>query len=395
MKSSTFKRRPVLLIGVAALIALAIIVWAASGKKPVRAAPQAPIVVTTTLVKQQDVPVYLAGVGTVVATQSVTVKPRIDGQLDKVGFIEGQDVKAGQMIATLDSRVQQAQLEQAIAQKAKDAAQLANARLDLRRYAELIKQDAATRQTLDAQRAMVAQLEAALQLDEAQISEARTQLSFTRITAPISGRVGARLVDPGNIVHAADANGLVVINQIDPISLQFTLPEDAFQQINQALHASADPLAVMAYPRNSLQPLGQGRLVLLNNQIDTTSGTIELKASFGNARHKLWPGQYVNARLILGERKQALTMPAAVVQRGPEGVYAYVVDADNRVRIQPIQLVDIQDGTAVVEKGLSVGERVVLDGQYKLKPGLRVAESTPPEAAAAATLASLQKGDAK
>jgi len=246
MKSSTFKRRSVLLIGVAALIALAIIVWAASGKKPVRAAPQAPIVVTTTLVKQQDVPVYLAGVGTVVATQSVTVKPRIDGQLDKVGFIEGQDVKAGQMIATLDSRVQQAQLEQAIAQKAKDAAQLANARLDLRRYAELIKQDAATRQTLDAQRAMVAQLEAALQLDEAQISEARTQLSFTRITAPISGRVGARLVDPGNIVHAADANGLVVINQIDPISLQFTLPEDAFQQINQGLHASAEPLAVMA-----------------------------------------------------------------------------------------------------------------------------------------------------
>jgi len=395
MKSSTFKRRSVLLIGVAALIALAIIVWAASGRKPVRAAPQAPIVVTTTLVKQQDVPVYLAGVGTVVATQSVTVKPRIDGQLDKVGFIEGQDVKAGQMIATLDSRMQQAQLEQAIAQKAKDAAQLANARLDLRRYAELIKQDAATRQTLDAQRAMVAQLEAALQLDEAQISEARTQLSFTRITAPISGRVGARLVDPGNIVHAADANGLVVINQIDPISLQFTLPEDAFQQINQALHASADPLVVMAYPRNSLQPLGQGRLVLLNNQIDTTSGTIELKASFGNAGHKLWPGQYVNARLILGERKQALTMPAAVVQRGPEGVYAYVVDADNRVRIQPIQLVDIQDGTAVVEKGLSVGERVVLDGQYKLKPGLRVAESTPPEAAAAATLASLQKGDAK
>ena len=395
MKSSTFKRRSVLLIGVAALIALAIIVWAASGRKPVRAAPQAPIVVTTTLVKQQDVPVYLAGVGTVVATQSVTVKPRIDGQLDKVGFIEGQDVKAGQMIATLDSRMQQAQLEQAIAQKAKDAAQLANARLDLRRYAELIKQDAATRQTLDAQRAMVAQLEAALQLDEAQISEARTQLSFTRITAPISGRVGARLVDPGNIVHAADANGLVVINQIDPISLQFTLPEDAFQQINQALHASADPLAVMAYPRNSLQPLGQGRLVLLNNQIDTTSGTIELKASFGNARHKLWPGQYVNARLILGERKQALTMPAAVVQRGPEGVYAYVVDADNRVRIQPIQLVDIQDGTAVVEKGLSVGERVVLDGQYKLKPGLRVAESTPPEAAAAATLASLQKGEAR
>lgn len=395
MKSSSFKRRPVLLIGVAALIVLAIIIWAVGGKKPVRAAQEAPIVVTTTQVKQEDVPIYLAGVGTVVATQSVTVKTRIDGQLDKVGFVEGQDVKAGQMIATLDARVQQAQLDQAVAQKAKDAAQLVNARLDLRRYTQLIKQDAATRQTLDAQKAMVAQLEAAVQSDDAQISSARTQLSFTRITAPISGRVGARLVDPGNIVHAADANGLVVINQIDPISVRFTLPEDSFQQINQALHASADPLAVVAYPRNSLQPLGQGRLVLLNNQIDTTSGTIELKGSFANAGHKLWPGQYVNARLILGQRKQALTVPAAVVQRGPEGVYAYVVNADNSVRIQPIQLVNIQDGTAVVEKGLSAGERVVLDGQYKLKPGLQVTESAPPEAAAAATLASLEKGEAK
>lgn len=395
MKSSSFKRRPVLLIGVAALIVLAIIIWAVGGKKPVRAAQEAPIVVTTTQVKQEDVPIYLAGVGTVVATQSVTVKTRIDGQLDKVGFVEGQDVKAGQMIATLDARVQQAQLDQAVAQKAKDAAQLVNARLDLRRYTQLIKQDAATRQTLDAQKAMVAQLEAAVQSDDAQISSARTQLSFTRITAPISGRVGARLVDPGNIVHAADANGLVVINQIDPISVRFTLPEDSFQQINQALHASADPLAVVAYPRNSAQPLGQGRLVLLNNQIDTTSGTIELKGSFANAGHKLWPGQYVNARLILGQRKQALTVPAAVVQRGPEGVYAYVVNADNSVRIQPIQLVNIQDGTAVVEKGLSAGERVVLDGQYKLKPGLQVTESAPPEAAAAATLASLEKGEAK
>lgn len=395
MKSSSFKRRPVLLIGVAALIVLAIIIWAVGGKKPVRVTQEAPIVVTTTQVKQADVPIYLAGVGTVVATQSVTVKTRIDGQLDKVGFVEGQDVKAGQMIATLDARVQQAQLDQAIAQKAKDAAQLVNARLDLRRYTQLIKQDAATRQTLDAQKAMVAQLEAAVQSDDAQISSARTQLSFTRITAPISGRVGARLVDPGNIVHAADANGLVVINQIDPISVRFTLPEDSFQQINQALHASADPLAVVAYPRNSLQPLGQGRLVLLNNQIDTTSGTIELKGSFANAGHKLWPGQYVNARLILGQRKQALTVPAAVVQRGPEGVYAYVVNADNSVRIQPIHLVNIQDGMAVVEKGLSAGERVVLDGQYKLKPGLQVTESAPPEAAAAATLASLENGEAK
>lgn len=342
-----------------------------------------PAQVTTVLVQQQDVPITLAGVGTVTALQSVTVRARIDGQLDKVGFVEGQDVKAGQLLALIDPRTLQAQLAQMQAQKAKDAAQLVNARLDLQRYTTLIKQDAATRQTLDTQQAQVRQLEAALQSDDAQINYAKVQLSFTRISAPISGRVGARLVDPGNIVHAADANGLVVINQIDPIAVVFTLPEDAFQDINRALHASSQPLTVAAYERNSKQALGQGKLILLNNQIDTTSGTVQLKGSFPNPGHKLWPGQYVNAQLTLGQRSHALTVPAAVVQRGPDGEYAYVVGTDQTVRVQPVRVANLQEGVAVIATGLAAGQRVVLDGQYKLKPGLRVVESGSPKAGSA------------
>lgn len=335
----------------------------------------APVRVTTVRVRQQDMPIILTGVGTVSALQSVTVRPRIDGQLDKVVFVEGQDVKAGQLLAQIDPRTLQAQLAQMRAQRAKDVAQLVNARRDLQRTVTLIEQDAATPQALDAQRAQVAQLEAALQSDDAQIRFAGVQLSFTRITAPISGRVGARLVDPGNIVHAADANGLVVINQIDPIAVVFTLPEDAFQDINRALRGAAQPLTVVAYPRSGDQALGQGRLILLNNQIDTSSGTVQLKASFSNPQHQLWPGQYVNARLVLGQRRQALTVPVAVVQRGPDGTYAYTVAADNTVRMQPIRVTVMQDGLAVIEQGLAAGQRVVLDGQYKLKPGLRVVEA--------------------
>lgn len=377
-----------LFVGLAALWLLG--ARARAVKTPSRDATPA-VQVTATAVKAMDVPVYRSGVGTVTAAQTVTVKARIDGQLDEVDFSEGQDVRAGQVLVRIDPRTLQAQLAQALAQKARDEAQLGNARADLQRYTTLIAQDSATQQQVDTQKALVAQLEAARKTDEAQIAYAQVQLSFTTITAPISGRVGARLIDRGNIVHAADAGGLVVINQIDPITVVFTLPDDAFPEIDRAQRSSREPLAVVAYPRNGEQPLASGRLVLVNNQIDTATGTVQLKAIFPNPAHALWPGQYVNARLVLGRRPQALTVPAAVVQRSQDGTYAFVIGDDRTVRIQPIRVAQIQDGLAVIDQGLAAGQRVVVDGQYKLKPGVAVVEA----AAAASAGASRPPGERK
>ena len=336
--------------------------------------PEGPVGVVTVLAKAQDMPIYRAGIGTVTPNFSVTVKARVDGELDKVGFAEGQDVKKGQLLAQLDPRTLQAQLLQAQAARAKDDATLANARIDLKRYETLITQDAATQQQVDTQKALVNQLAASVKADDAAIKFAQVQLDFTTITAPISGRVGARLVDPGNIVHAADATGIVVINQIDPISVLFTLPDDAVQETIHALD-NKKPLLIQAFARDGSSLLGAGYLTLLNNQIDTTTGSVQLKGTFPNPQHNLWPGQFVNVRLLLGTRAKAVTVPEAAVQRSQSGVYIYVEDdATKTVRNQLISLVQIQDGTAVVGSGLSAGERVVVDGQYKLKPGSKVVE---------------------
>ena len=349
------------------------------GKRP----PEGPVAVTTTLVKAQDMPIFRTGIGTVAPTFSVTVKARVDGELDKVAFTEGQDVKKGQLLAQLDPRTLQAQLLQAQAARAKDQATLANARVDLQRYTTLIAQDAATQQQLDTQKALVNQLDATVKADEAAVNYAQVQLGFTTIVAPISGRVGARLVDPGNIVHAADTAGIVVINQIDPISVVFTLPEDAVQDTIHAIDGKK-PLQVQAFPREGNALLGTGTLTLMNNQIDTTTGTVQLKASFPNAQHNLWPGQFVNVRLVLGTRAKALTVPEAAVQRSQSGVYIYVVDEVNKtVRSQPVSVLQMQDGTAVIASGLAANERVVVDGQYKLKPGSKVVEVVRGAAAAA------------
>jgi multidrug efflux system membrane fusion protein len=377
MQAPSHRLRRRLLIGLVTLIVLGAAVWSwrrfAADSKP--AARPAPVVqVTTTTVQAQDVPIFRSGVGNVTALASVTVKPRVDGQLERVAFVEGQDVTAGQLLAQIDPRTLQAQLAQVQAQKARDQAQLANANADLRRYTQLIGEDAATQQQVDTQKALVAQLEAAVQTDEAQISFAQVQLGFTRIVAPISGRVGARLVDAGNIVHAADPGGLVVINQVDPITVVFTLPEEAFQDINHALHASAAPLQVIASPRNSDETLGTGKLILLNNQIDTTTGTVQLKGSFPNPSHALWPGQYVNVRLVLRHDPHALTVPAAAVQRSQNGTFVWLVDADNKALNQPVRVGPVQDGSAVIEAGLAAGQRVVVDGQYQLRAGVAVVE---------------------
>jgi multidrug efflux system membrane fusion protein len=347
---------------------------AAEAKDKNRRGEDGPVGVVTAVAKAQDVPIYRAGIGTVTPNQSVTVKARVDGQLEKIGFAEGQDVRKGQLLAQLDPRTLQAQLLQAQAARAKDEATLVNARVDLKRYTTLIAQDAATQQQLDTQKALVGQLEAAVKADEAAVNAAQVQLGFTTITAPISGRVGARLVDAGNIVHAADATGIVVINQIDPISVLFTLPDDAVQETIHALD-NKKPLLIQAFARDGSSLLGAGYLTLLNNQIDTTTGSVQLKGTFPNSQHNLWPGQFVNVRLVLGTRPKAVTVPEAAVQRSQTGVYVYVEDeATKTVRNQLISLTQIQDGTAVVGGGLSAGERVVVDGQYKLKPGVKVVE---------------------
>ncbi|MFA7270326.1 MAG: efflux RND transporter periplasmic adaptor subunit [Sterolibacterium sp.] len=366
-------------------LALAVIAWFAlrdSFDAP-SSAPKAAPAVPATLVRvaREDVPNFLIGVGTVQALATVTVRTRLDGQLERVDYVEGEDVKAGQVLARIDARPLRAQLEQVQAQRAKDQAQLANARLDLARYTQLTEEDATSQQTLDTQRALVAQLQAAVQADEAQIHYAQVQLGYATIAAPLAGRVGARLVDPGNIVRASDTNGLVVINQIDPIGVVFTLPGDAVQAINHA-RRSGRRLAVLAYSRNGdgNAALARGELVLVNNQIDVASGTVQLKARFANPQHALWPGQYVNVRLKLGEHAQALTVPAPAVQRGQAGTYAYVVGPDGKAQMRPIEVLQIQDDKAVVAQGLQAGETVVLDGHYKIKPGIAVV--TKPGAAA-------------
>ena len=368
-----------------AVLALAATPFAFKMLSPAKAAPgpagPTTVPASTTRVAQEDVPILLNGTGAAQALATVTVRTRVDGQLDHINYTEGQDVKAGQLLAQIDARPFQAQLAQAVAQKARDEAQLENAKLDLKRDTQLIKDDATTQQALDTQHALVNQLAAAVETDKAQISYAQVQLDYTTIKAPLAGRVGAKLVDPGNIVHAADTNGLVVINQVDPISVVFTLPESAFQDINSAMHADAK-LAVMAYSRdtdplgNSDKMLAKGSLILLNNQIDTTSGTIQLKANFANSGHVLWPGQYLNVGLQLGVRHNALTVPSAVIQRSQTGTYVFVVDPDDTVEIRQVTVLQTQDGKAVIGKGLAAGDRVVLDGQYKLKPGVHIAEKT-------------------
>ncbi len=337
------------LTAVAAALALAVLApqWQAHSsenapaKKGTETAAKVPV--HTTTVQERDMPIAVTGMGTVVPIASVTIRTRVDGQLDKVEFREGQDVKAGQVLARLDARTYEAQLQQVLAQKAKDEASLANARVDLQRYTDLIRDEATTRQTLETQKSLVRQLEASVQNDAAQVSLARVNLSFTTIASPISGRVGARLVDPGNIVHAADSNGLLVVNQIDPIALQFTLPQEKFQAVNRAIK-SGQTLSVQALDQGSREPLGSGELTLLNNQIDTSTGTITLKARLRNPDHALWPGQAVNARLVLGTRAHALVVPNSVVQRGQDGLFAYVVDAQGKAKMQSIEVSSTEGG---------------------------------------------------
>lgn len=338
--------------------------------------PQPPVPVVTTKVLQKDVPIYLDGLGTVMAYNSVTVRVRVDGQLQKVAFTEGQDVKAGDLLAQIDPDPFLTQVAQAEARKTQDEAQLTNARIQLKRNADLLALKIVSQQDYDTQKALVDQFEATVKADQAAIDSAKVQLNYTKILAPISGRTGLRQVDQGNIVRANDANGLVVIAQLRPISVSFTLPEQTLNDIQQQM--ARGELPVLAVARDDTSVLDEGKLAVIDNQIDTTTGTIRLKATFPNADLRLWPGQFVNARLLLTTRTNGIVVPATVVQRGPDGTYAFVVNTeDSTVKVRPVKVGQMASGQALIESGLQPGETVVVDGQHKLQPGAKILTGPP------------------
>jgi len=328
------------------------------------------VAVETAVAARSDVPVYLEGLGTVQAFYTVTVTARVDGELQKVGFVEGQTVKKGDLIAQIDPRPFRAALDQAIATHAKDVAQLASAKADLDRYEQLAPQNLTSKQTLDSQHALVAQLEAQIKGDQANIDNARTQLSYTTITAPIQGKTGIRRVDPGNNVHSTDTNGIVVVTQIQPIACIFTLPEEALPVVNKALEAGT--VGVAAVSRDGKTALDQGTIALVDNQIDQATGTIRVKATFPNAHNALWPGEFINARVLVSTEKGALTVPTAAIQRGPDGMFAYVVKPDSTVEARLLKVGNEVNSLTVITEGLKEGEQVVLNNQYRLAPGTRV-----------------------
>jgi membrane fusion protein, multidrug efflux system len=333
------------------------------------------ISVETALAGRSDVPVYLEGLGTVQAFYTVTVTARVDGELQKVGFVEGQTVKKGDLIGQIDARPFQAALDQAIATHAKDVAQLASAKADLERFELLAPQNLASKQTLDTQHALVAQLEAQIKGDQANIDNARTQLSYTTIVSPINGKTGIRRVDPGNNVHATDTNGIVVVTQVQPISCIFTLPEEALPTLNRALEGGS--VSVTAVSRDGKTELDRGTIALVDNQIDQSTGTIRVKATFPNPHDALWPGEFVNARVLVRTERQALTVPSVAIQRGPNGMFTYVVKADSTVEARPLKVGDESDTLTIITDGLKEGEQVVLNNQYRLQPGARVRNVDP------------------
>jgi multidrug efflux system membrane fusion protein len=357
-----------LFVGIAALL---VVGWLVFGRgsgvanNPANQASQ-PVPVTAGKVVARDVPLYLSGIGTVQALNTVTVRARVDGELMNVIFQEGQDVKKGDPLAQIDPRPYQAALDNAVANLAKDQAALANAKRDLTRYQDTAAKGYSSRQQLETQMSAVDSAAATIQADNAMIENARVQLGYTNIASPLDGVTGIRLVDQGNIVHAADTTGLVVITQVQPISAIFTLPEEDLPKV-MAAHAEG-PLTVTAFGSDGATELGQGTLELVDNQIDPTTSTVRLKARFPNDRRTLWPGQFVNVRLQVGQVRGGLIVSSRAIQRGPKGLFAFVIKPDNRVETRLVETGQEQDGRILVTKGLTAGERVVVDGQMRLGP---------------------------
>lgn len=366
------------MIGAGAILAgaaLAIVWHLVPGDHVPRAAAQMPgagipVPIIAGTVVARNVPVFLNGIGTVQAYNMVAVQSRVDGQIVKIAFHEGQEVKAGDPLVQIDPRPYQAALDQALAARQKDEAQLASAEADLARYASLVGRGFQTRQSYDQQKATVAADKAAIKGDEAQIETARLNLAYSDIRAPISGRLGARLVDIGNMVHAASNTTLVTITQLKPIFVTFTLPQEDLHSVR--LHQDKSPLAVAAFSGDNKTELSQGRLSLINNMVDQATGTIQMKADFANRDERLWPGEFVNVRVTLRVRRNVPTVPSQTVEDGPDGHFAYVIKPNDTVERRAVTVAAIQDGIAVVTKGLRPGERVVVDGQFRLTNGSRI-----------------------
>jgi membrane fusion protein, multidrug efflux system len=332
-----------------------------------------PVPVLASVAKSADVPVYFDGVGTAKALNTVTVRSQVDGKLINILFTEGQDVAKGFVLAKIDPVVYQAAYDQTVAKKAQDEAQLANAKLDLERYTRLAVTNAVNKQQLDTQKAMVAQLVAQVQLDQAAIDNARAILSYTNVDAPISGRTGIRQVDQGNIIKAADATGIVILTQLRPISIFFNLPQQELPELNKAFAEGSLP--VDALGADGKTALDTGKVVVIDNQIDQTTGTVKLKAEFPNASLQLWPGQFVNIRVLMGTLRQVVVVPTAAIQRGPNGTFVYVVKDDSTVTVRRVTLAQQDDVQSVVADGLQPGERVVTTGFARLTEGIAVAVS--------------------
>jgi membrane fusion protein, multidrug efflux system len=371
MQGGSSTTRWLMMIAAVAIVAGGAFALAPTSVRRPSPAPLAPVPVSVVAasVASHDVPIYLRGVGTVIAYNNVIVRSQITGQLVKVNFIQGQTVKTGDLLGQIDPAPYQAQLDQAIANR--DQAHLDNARIDLNRYTDLAKEKSVALQLADSQKAIVAQLVAMVKADEAIIQSAKVNLGYTDLTSPIDGVTGIRQIDIGNIIHPTDVSGLVDVAQIEPISLIFTLPETDFARVQERM--AQGPLMVFVDSQNGRQ-LDQGTLNLIDNQIIQTTGTIRLRAEFPNQKHLLWPGQLVNVRLLLETQHNALTVNSSAVQQGPNGTFVYVVDSDKTVHMQPVRVGQIDSGQALIDEGLAANQEVVVAGQYKLVPGAHVIE---------------------